>query len=106
MKNILSMMGKAKELQEKMAEMQAELEALTVDGESGGGLVKVTLAGKGALKALSIDSSLLKADQGELVEDLIIAAHNEAKQKADQAMAAKMQELTGGLPLPPGLKLF
>jgi|SRR5579883_2795933 DNA-binding YbaB/EbfC family protein len=106
MKNIMSMMKQARELQEKMVEMQTQLESMEIEGAAGGGLVKVTLNGKGALSRLSIDPSLIKADEREILEDLIIAAHADAKQKSEQVMAQKMQELTGGLPLPPGLKLF
>lgn len=106
MKNIMSMMKQAGEIQKKMADMQAELETLAVDGVSGGGLVKVTLNGKGAMSKLSIDPSLIRPEDGEILEDLIVAAHNDAKAKVEQAMASKMQELTGGLPLPPGFKLF
>jgi hypothetical protein len=103
---IMDMMKQAQELQAKMSELQAELENLLVEGVSGGGLVRVALTGKGAMAKLSIDKSLLKPDDIEILEDLIIAAHNDAKQKAEQAVAEKMQALTGGLPLPPGLKLF
>jgi DNA-binding YbaB/EbfC family protein len=106
MKNIMGMMKQAQELQSKMAELQTELEALEVEGASGGGLVKVTLTGKGAMARISIDASLIKPDDSEILEDLIVAAHNDAKQKAEKAMAEKMQALTSGLPLPPGLKLF
>ncbi|MFY9641067.1 MAG: YbaB/EbfC family nucleoid-associated protein [Rhodomicrobium sp.] len=106
MKDIMGMMKQAQQLQAKMAELQAELENMQVEGVSGGGLVKVALNGKGAMARMSIDKSLMKPDDAEIVEDLIIAAHNDAKQKVEQAMAGKMQELTGGLPLPPGLKLF
>ncbi len=106
MKNIMSMMKQAQELQAKVAEFQAELENMQVEGVSGGGLVKVALNGKGAMARMSIDKSLMKPDEAEILEDLIVAAHNDAKQKVEQAMAGKMQELTGGLPLPPGLKLF
>ncbi|MGA7325697.1 MAG: YbaB/EbfC family nucleoid-associated protein [Rhodomicrobium sp.] len=106
MKDLMSMMKQAQELQSKMAEFQAELESLETEGVSGGGLVKVTLNGKGAMVRVSIDPSLIKPTDAEIVEDLIVAAHNDARQKAEQAIAGKMQELTGGLPLPPGLKLF
>ena len=106
MKNIMSMMKQAKELQEKMASLQEELENLLVEGVSGGGLVKVTHNGKGMMSRIAIDPSLLKAGEGEILEDLIVAAHGDAKQKAEQAAAGKMQELTGDLPLPPGMKLF
>jgi DNA-binding YbaB/EbfC family protein len=106
MKNIMGMMKQAQELQSKMAELQAELEAMEVEGVAGGGLVKVTLSGKGAMAKLSIDPSLVKPEEVEILEDLIVAAHNDAKQKAEKTMAEKMQALTAGLPLPPGLKLF
>jgi hypothetical protein len=106
MKNMMSMMKQAQELQAKVAEFQAELETMQVEGVSGGGLVKVTLNGKGAMARMLIDKSLMKPDDAEILEDLIVAAHNDAKQKVEQAMASKMQALTGGLPLPPGLKLF
>lgn len=106
MKNLMSMMKQAQELQTKVAEFQAELENMQVEGVSGGGLVKVALNGKGAMARLSIDKSLVKPEDTEILEDLIVAAHNDAKQKVEQAMAEKMQALTGGLPLPPGLKLF
>lgn len=106
MKNIMNMMKQAQELQAKVAEMQAELEQMQVEGVSGGGLVKVILNGKGAMARMSIDPSLMKPGEAEIVEDLIVAAHSDAKQKSEQAMAEKMQALTGGLPLPPGMKLF
>ena len=106
MKNIMNMMKQAQELQAKFAEMQAELENMQVEGVSGGGLVKVVLNGKGAMARMSIDESLMKPGDAEILEDLIVAAHSDAKQKSEQAMAEKMQSLTGGLPLPPGMKLF
>jgi|SRR5271165_1265950 len=104
--NIMGMMKQAQELQAKIQEFQAELETMQVEGTSGGGLVKVTLTGKGALSRVSIDASLMKPEDAEILEDLIVAAHGDAKQKVETAMASKMQDLTGGLPLPPGLKLF
>jgi nucleoid-associated protein EbfC len=106
MKNLMSMMKQAQELQGKIAEFQAEVENLHIEGVSGGGLVKVTLTGKGAMVKISIDTSLMKPDDAEIVEDLVIAAHNDAKQKTETVMAEKLQALSGGLPLPPGLKLF
>jgi nucleoid-associated protein EbfC len=105
-KNIMNMMKQAQELQAKVAELQAELESMLVEGVSGGGLVKVTLNGKGSMARMSIDESLMKPGEAEILEDLIVAAHADAKQKSEQAMAGKMQALTGGLPLPPGMKLF
>jgi DNA-binding YbaB/EbfC family protein len=106
MKNLMSMMKQAQDLQGKIAEFQAEVENLHVEGISGGGLVKVTLTGKGGMVKISIDASLIKPDDAEILEDLIVAAHNDAKQKTEAAVAEKVQVLTGGLPLPPGLKLF
>jgi nucleoid-associated protein EbfC len=105
MKDMMSMMKQVQGLQTKMAEMQAELEAQTYIGTSAGGMVSVTLTGKGALNSLVIDESLMKPDEREILEDLIIAAHNDAKNKADTSTAEKMQSLTGGLPLPPGFKM-
>jgi len=106
MRDLMGMMGKMKELQDRMQQMQAELEAMEVTGGAGGGLVSVTLSAKGALKKVSIDPSLLKPGEKEIVEDLISAAHADARGKAERAMEDKMRELTGGLPLPPGVKLF
>ena len=91
---------------DKKVNALTELETMEVEGASGAGLVKVTLTGKGLMTRVSIDPSLIKPDEAEILEDLIIAAHNDAKQKAEKAMAEKMQALTSGLPLPPGLKLF
>ena len=104
--NIMQMMKQAQQLQSKMEAMQAELEAIEVEGQSGGGLVRLSLSGKMTLKALKIDPSLLTASEGEILEDLIMAAHQDAKTKAERILQEKMQEATGGLPLPPGLKLF
>jgi nucleoid-associated protein EbfC len=105
MRDLMGMMGKMKELQERMQQMQAELEAIEVTGSAGGGLVSVVLSAKGALKKVSIDPSLLKPGEKEIVEDLVSAAHADARAKAERAMEEKMRELTGGLPLPPGLTL-
>jgi len=105
MKDIMGLMSKAKEMQEKMQTMQAELADLTAEGISGGGLVKVTLSGKGQMVGISIDPSLLKEGEGDIVEDLIMAAHNDAKQKVEEVTQQKTQELTAGMPLPPGMKL-
>jgi DNA-binding YbaB/EbfC family protein len=106
MKNFAGMMKQAQELQTRMAEMQAEMERARVEGQSGGGLVVLTLNGKGELVGVKIDSSLLKPDEVEILEDLIVAAHTDAKAKVERILQEKMQTLTGGLPLPPGLKLF
>jgi DNA-binding YbaB/EbfC family protein len=93
-------------MQGRMQKMQEDLAALTVDGQSGAGLVQVTLNGKGDLTAIKIDPSLVKADEVEILEDLIVAAFKDAKGKVEAAVQTKMQDITGGLPLPPGLKLF
>jgi len=105
MKDIMGMMKAASEMKGKMEAMQADLANLVVEGRSGGGLVVVSLSGKGDLRGVKIDPSLFKEDDVEVLEDLIVTAHNEAKQKAEQMMQAKMAEATAGLPLPPGMKL-
>lgn len=92
-------------MQSRMTEMQAKLEEATVTGQSGGGLVKVTLSGKGAMTGLMIDPSLLKPEEKDILEDLIVAAHTDAKVKSEAMMAEEMKSVTGGLPLPPGFKL-
>jgi len=102
--DIMGMMKKAQALQAKLQEAQDELGRLEVEGSSGGGMVAVTLTAKGEMKAVSIDPSLLTPSDKEMLEDLIIAAFSDAKTKADRAAAEKMQELTAGLPLPPGMK--
>ena len=104
MVDILGMMKKAEQLQAKMAEMQENLANLLVEGRSGGGMVSVTLTGKSELRGIKIDPSLLKADEVEILEDLIVAAHADATAKAETEAASRMQELTAGLPLPPGMK--
>lgn len=106
MKDLMGMMKQAQQLQERMQKMQAELEALEVEGQAGAGLVRVTLNGKGEMRRLKIDPSLMKPEETEILEDLVIAGFQDAKTKAEAAIQAKMQEIAGGLPLPPGLKLF
>ena len=106
MKNFSGMMKQAQELQTRMAEMQAEMERARVEGQSGGGLVVLTLNGKGELVGVKIDASLAKSEEVEILEDLIVAAHTDAKAKVERLLQEKMQGLTGGLPLPPDLKLF
>ena len=106
MKIFAGMMKQAQELQTRMAEMQAEMERARVEGQSGGGLVVLTLNGKGELVGVKIDASLAKPEEVEILEDLIVAAHTDAKAKVERLLQEKMQSLTGGLPLPPGLKLF
>ncbi len=106
MKDLMGMMKQVGQMQARVQQMQEELAALEIDGQSGGGLVKVTLSGKGDLKKVRIDPSLLKAEEAEILEDLIVAATADAKGKLDVTLQGKMQEMAGGLPLPPGLKLF
>jgi DNA-binding YbaB/EbfC family protein len=104
--NLMKMMKQAQELQGRMQQLQEELASLQIEGQSGGGLVKVTLNGKMEARAIKIDPSLMKPEDAEMLEDLILAAFQDAKGKVETALQAKMQEVTGGLPLPPGLKLF
>ena len=106
MTDFLGLMKQATQLQAKMQEMQAELDQITVDGSAGGGLVSVTLSAKGDLKGVRIDDSLVKREEKEIIEDLIVAAHADARRKAEALLAEKMKGLTGGLPIPPGMKLF
>jgi DNA-binding YbaB/EbfC family protein len=101
MKNLTNMLKQAQQMQARMQEMQAKLESTQVEGAAGGGMVKVTLSGKGDLKRVSIDPSLM--DDREVLEDLIVAAHADAKQKVEAAMAEEMQKATAGLNLPGGL---
>jgi nucleoid-associated protein EbfC len=106
MADFLGLMKQAAEFKTKMEAMQAELERLEVEGAAGGGFVTLKLSGKGEIKAAHVDESLLKPDQGEIIEDLIVAAHADARRKLEAMLQERMQALTGGLPLPPGLKLF
>jgi len=105
MKNIGQMLKQAQQMQSKMAEMQERLAGMTVEGVSGAGLVKVTMNGKGEMKGLKVDPSLINPGEGEILEDLIVAAHADAKAKAETMTAEAMKELTGGLELPPGMNL-
>jgi DNA-binding YbaB/EbfC family protein len=104
-KNLTDIMKQAQALQSKMEGMQAELEAMEVEGTSGGGLVRITMTGKGAIKRVSIAPDLMKADEREILEDLIVAASTDAKSKSERLAAEKMKSLTGGLPIPPGFGL-
>ena len=102
----MGMMKQAAQLQQKMQELQAELDRIEVEGSAGGGMVTVRLTGKGEMKGLTVDPSLYKPDEKEIFEDLIVAAHADARRKSEELVQEKMKALTGGLPLPPGLKLF
>jgi DNA-binding YbaB/EbfC family protein len=106
MRDLMGIMKQAQAMQQKMQDVQAELDTIEVEGSSGGGVVKVTMTAKGQLKAVSLDPSLLNPGEKEIVEDLIVAAANDARVKAERTMQARMEEVTKGLPLPPGLKLF
>ena len=105
MKNITQMMKQAQAMQGKMQEMQQELEELEVSGESGGGMVKAVISGKGRLRKLSIDPSIVTPDDTEMMEDLIVAAMNDARGKVEEFMREKTQEAMGGLQLPAGMQL-
>ena len=105
MNNFSDMMKQAQEMQKKMKELQEGLANLEVEGSSGGGLVSVKVNGKGEVKKIKIDPSLMKPEEAEILEDLIVAAFNEAKKKAEEASAEEMKKMTGGLNLPPGFKL-
>ena len=106
MADFLGLMKQAAELKSKMEAMQAELDRIEVEGTAGGGLITLKISGKGDLRGVHVDDSLLKPDQKEILEDLIVAAHADARRKLETMLAEKMQAMTGGLPLPPGLKLF
>jgi DNA-binding YbaB/EbfC family protein len=105
MRNIGDMMKQAQEMQTKMAEAQEKIQTMQVTGTSGGDMVEVTLSGKGDMRQVQIDPSLLDGDDKEVLEDLIMAAHNDAKSKAEELVQEEMAKVTGGLNLPPGLKL-
>lgn len=105
MKNLGNLMKQAQQMQSKMAEMQAKMAEMEVGGASGGGMVQVNVNGKGELRRIKIDPSLCTAEDVEVLEDLIVAAFNDAKGKVESMMQGEMQKLTGGLNLPPGLKL-
>ena len=105
MKNLNQMMKQAQEMQAKMAEMQSRLESSEIEGFSGGGMVKLTLNGKGDLRRITIEPSLLKPEDADMLEDLIIAAHNDARAKLETFSQEEMAKVTSGLKLPPGMKL-
>lgn len=106
MADMLGLMKQAQAMQAKMQEAQAELERTEVEGQAGGGVVRLTISAKGQMKSIVIDPSLLVANEKEILEDLILAAHEDARKKAERLMEEKMKTVTAGLPLPPGLKLF
>ena len=106
MADFLGLMKQAAELKSRMEAMQAELDQIEVEGTSGGGLVAVKLSGKGEMKGVKIDDTLMQPSEKEILEDLIVAAYTDARRKAETLLQEKMQSVAGGLPLPPGMKLF
>jgi DNA-binding YbaB/EbfC family protein len=105
MADFMGMMKQAAQLQSKMQALQEELDTTEVEGTAGGGMVSVRLTAKGDLKGVRIEESLLKPEEKDILEDLLVAAHADARRKAEAVMQEKMQGLTGGLSLPPGMKL-
>jgi DNA-binding YbaB/EbfC family protein len=105
MKNLAGMMKQAQQMQSKMQDMQTKLDAMELIGEAGAGLVKVTMNGKGDMRKIKIDPSIVAPADTELLEDLVLAATSDAKAKVEAAAAEEMQKVTGGLQLPPGMKL-
>ena len=105
MKNLAGLMKQASQMQAKMEEMQSKLETLEVDGSAGAGMVTITLSGKGNLRRIKLDPKLADPSEIEMLEDLIVAAHAEAKRHLEERTAAEMESVTGGLNLPPGMKL-
>ena len=101
--NMMDMMKQAQQLQSKMQDIHAELEQLEIEGEAGAGMVRIVLNGRGDMRRVTIDPSLLKPEDAEIIEDLIVAAFGDAKRKSQEVMQEKMKQVTGGLPLPPGL---
>ena len=105
MKNLAGLMKQAQQMQEKMQELQTRLEAMELEGESGAGMVKLTMNGKSELRRVKIDPKLVDPADVEMLEDLIVAAHRDAKAKLEAATSEEMQKISGGLQLPPGMKL-
>ena len=105
MADFMGLMKQDAQLQSKMQALQAELDTIEVEGSAGGGLVSVRLTAKGDIKGIKIDDSLMKLSEKEILEDLLVAAHADARRKAETVMQEKMKGLTGGLPLPPGMNL-
>jgi nucleoid-associated protein EbfC len=105
MPDMFGLMKQAQAMQAKMQEIHAELERIEVEGQAGGGMVRVTMTAKGQMKGLAIDDQLLKADEKVILEDLIVVAHEDARKKAERVMEEKMKGVTASLALPPGMKL-
>ncbi|SFK00736.1 YbaB/EbfC family nucleoid-associated protein [Methylocapsa palsarum] len=105
MRDMLGLMKQAQAMQEKIQEMQAEMDRVTVEGQSGGGMVRMTLTAKGKMVGVVIDDQLFKPGEKEILEDLIVTAHEDARRQAERVMEEKMKGMTSGLALPPGMKL-
>ena len=105
MKNIAGFMKQATQMQAKMAEMQAKLESMEVEGSAGAGMVTAVLSGKGELRRVAIDPKLADPEEMEMLQDLVVAAHAEAKRKLEALTAEEMEKVTGGMQLPGGMKL-
>ncbi|MFD2677189.1 YbaB/EbfC family nucleoid-associated protein [Camelimonas lactis] len=106
MRDLMGLMKQAQAMQQKLADAQSEMENLEVDGAAGGGAVTVRMTAKGVMRAVHIDAALLNPDEKEIIEDLVVAAVNDARAKGEKLVQDRMQDLTKGLPLPPGMKLF
>lgn len=106
MRDMMGMMKQVQNLQQKMADVQAEFDSIEVEGTAGGGSVTVVATAKGQVKSIQIDPSLLTPDDKEIVEDLVVAALNDARAKGERVIQDRMADLTKGLPIPPGMKLF
>lgn len=104
MKDLMGMMKKAQELQQKAQDLQDEAASHLVEGTAGAGMVTISMSAKGDLRGVKVDPSLLKPEDAEILEDLIVAAHADARRKGEDYMQARMSELTSGLPIPPGMK--
>lgn len=105
MKNIGKLVAQVQQMQDQMKEAQERLASMEIDGQAGAGLVKVRMSGQGQVISVSVDPSLLKSDEKEMLEDLLVAAHNDAKNKMDEVTANEMGKLSGGLSLPPGFQM-
>ena len=105
MKDVMGLMKQAQAMQARLGEIQAELDRVDVEGQAGAGLVRVTVSAKGQVRRIAIDPTLMKEDEREILEDLLVAACEDARKKAQGVAEEKMKAVTAGLPLPPGFKL-
>ncbi len=105
MKDLTELMKQAGAMQARLQEAQEKIAALEIEGQAGGGMVKIILNGKGYCKGVSIERALINAEEGEVLEDLVAAAINDAKSKLEIEAAQQMRTLTAGIPMPPGMKL-